>query len=574
MLIRYAALQTMCESEHHHRVGSILHLAVDDMDPSLDEESEIDDAEEELDGIRTNKGYWPRIKEKLLSLSSSQDAAEAVKEWVYGSMWVGANGVCELCGYNPIKYHFQIRNQITRNTLVVGSECIYNYLEIPGVPDPSVLKKRLNQLRTRMKAQAEGLSSEEALRQFQEIELLERSLYQRIQALSKPENDFDAKVVEQSLLEVIRLYHSLRFIPTTAFKTCQDANRLLVKLVKFSTSVGKRAKKLQGHGMVDTVQAIMRLREDADKKANLVRMKEMVDDIGRLGTLSEIVSRGWDSLKESRQAIIAKVEQDLRTSVQQLEDRYADELAYLKHYEYLYFTLETGVTSRKDELTKSARAVVDYVQSDEFLTGGLSKSTPGFIPQSTLSDSANVHVRSANTVVKIVDQARAGLKWANEAVNRKGYTLSLAEFTGIWLECIDEGVVEITDPVDQFLDQFESDGVQRIARKIAPKAIPPEGMTVVDAMTQAWGVDIEAVWKRISSDTPREASFAEDLTTKFLAGKQRTLTFNQMGIIKRKLQLKPVPNSMWDKLKGTLKAPYAREKTADFEPQIEWSYGR
>jgi hypothetical protein len=572
MLTRYAVLQAMCESGHLHRVGS-LHLAAEDLDPALDEEEEIAEAEAELDGIRAHKGYWPKIRDKLLSVSSSQDAEQAVREWTYGSMWVDKNGVCELCGYHPIKYHFQIVNQITRNSLVVGSECIYNYLKIPGIPDPAILKKRLNQLRTRMEATTKGLSSEDNLRLFQEVELMERALYQRIQALASPDKDFDAKAADQVVVEIIRLYNSLGFVPTTAFKTCQEADRTLVKLVRFSGGIAKRSKKLQGHGMVDTVQAVMRLRADEDKKANLSRMKELIDDLGRLGSLAEIVDRGWGALRESRQDIIAQIEKDLRAAVQQLEERYADELAYLKHYEYLYFTLKVGLGERKDELTKSARSVIDFIQSDEFLEGSHGSRVPTFSPQSTLGEGQNPHVRSAAQVAKVVDVARSGLRWIAETLDRKGYVLSPADLVRIWLECLDEGVLDLGEPADKLLDKFGTPGIQAIVRKIAPEALPPEGMTVAEAMTQAWGVDVEAAWKRMSADNNWEANFAEDLTYKFLAGRQRTLTFNQRGVIKKKLQLKPVANSVWEALKAKLTASYRQDRFANVETQTR-SYGR
>ena len=118
------------------------------LDPAMSEQ-ELDNAEKELDVKQVGRSgaYWPRIRAKILETSSSTDIDEAVKEWKHMRTWMAKNGVCELCGHHPIVYHFLIENRVNNKTLVVGSECIYNYLEVPGVPDPATLKKRLNQLR-------------------------------------------------------------------------------------------------------------------------------------------------------------------------------------------------------------------------------------------------------------------------------------------------------------------------------------------------------------------------------------------------------------------------------------------
>ena len=577
MLLRHAAIRALvdCGCDHHHRLGAALHAAANDLDPALDEESEIEEAEQELDNSGRNAGYWPKIKEKLLSLSSSQDAEEAVREWVYTDMWVKDDGDCELCGYHPIKYHFKIENQITRNVLVVGSECIYNYLTIPGVPDPMVLKRRLNQLRTRMKADAAGLSSNDSTRQFQEIEMLERSLYQRVQVLASPEKDFDAKDVERSLAEVVRLYTSLKFVPTGTFKSCQEASKALGKMVKFIDVVRKRAKILQGYSVGQTISAIMRLRADEDKKANLVKLKGFVDDVGKLGSLAEVVSRGWDSLRESRDAITDSIERDLQKASQQLEGRYADELQFLQHYEYLYYTLKNAVLIQKSEMNTSARAAIDYIQSDEFLSSStLGRQIPSFTPQTVLGGSSNRLIHAGEQITRIVDTVRGNrAKWAYEAVVRQGYDLTQAEVFRIWLECLDEGVLSTEDAEpDKLVDQFNSPAVQKIARKIAPKAIPDEGLTVIEAMTKAWRVDVEAAWKRMSPENTWEADFCRDLTAKFLTGRQTALTFNQMGVIKRKLQGKPATPNMWEEMERQLEARYVRTKSAEVEAQPTDSY--
>ncbi len=566
MLVRHAAILATKDCSHH-RWGAVV-AAAEFLDPSLDEEAEIDEAEAELDDISSNKGYWPKIKEKLLSLSSSSEATEAVREWIYTDMWVGDEGTCELCGFHPIKYHFKIVNQITRNSLVVGSECIYNYLEIPGVPSPVILKRRLNQLRARLKELAEGVDQSDAnLRQFQEIGMLERILYQRIQVLAAPDTDFDADEAARSVSEVVQIYASLHFVPTGAFKTCQEASKQLSQLRRFIASVAKRAKKLEGFSAARTVEAIMRLRTDADKKANLSKMKGFLDDLGKLGNLTEVVSRGWDSLREAREVIVNGIEKEYQTASQQLRGRYEDELAFLRRYEYLHAALRSAVTHQRKVMSISAQAAIKFIQSDAFIENPQKgRQTAVFTPKTTLEESSDPLVLTGSSIVRIVDMVRGNrAKWAYDALIRKGYKLTQPDMLRIWLECLNAGVIkhwgmEPEKSIEMLITQFGSDAVQKIVRAIVPDAAPAD-MTVVEAMTQAWGLDAEEAFKRLDPKNAKESRMATDLLDKFLAGRT-ALTFNQASILKRKLNTKAVDPNMWEELKSKLQQRQDRSKLA------------
>ena len=71
------------------------------------------------------------VKNNLLPLSDNKIEIDvALKEWLYTGEAYDLEAdteTCELCGYPSIQYQFQIENFITRNVLLVGSECIKKF---------------------------------------------------------------------------------------------------------------------------------------------------------------------------------------------------------------------------------------------------------------------------------------------------------------------------------------------------------------------------------------------------------------------------------------------------------------
>lgn len=82
-------------------------------------------------------------KEKLLPLSHEQsDFWVAVKEWKYTGMVTDhlyTIETCQLCDQSQLRYHYEIVNRVTDNTLQVGSSCIKKF-------DITVLDEQGNEL--------------------------------------------------------------------------------------------------------------------------------------------------------------------------------------------------------------------------------------------------------------------------------------------------------------------------------------------------------------------------------------------------------------------------------------------
>jgi len=84
-------------------------------------------------------GWAARVCVNLFPLSiEKSDLAKALKEWAQtGDMidHMEAKETCEMCGKQPIRYHFEIANDHTDKTLWVGSECIEKFGVDAVLPD-------------------------------------------------------------------------------------------------------------------------------------------------------------------------------------------------------------------------------------------------------------------------------------------------------------------------------------------------------------------------------------------------------------------------------------------------------
>lgn len=81
--------------------------------------------------------WTERASASLLPLSAAQSLAAALREWTYTGRFFdleATDGVCELCGQQELRYHFEIENERTNASMLVGSECIKRF-EIVGIDE-------------------------------------------------------------------------------------------------------------------------------------------------------------------------------------------------------------------------------------------------------------------------------------------------------------------------------------------------------------------------------------------------------------------------------------------------------
>lgn len=73
--------------------------------------------------------YWRKIKERVFPLSSEQtDIKKALTEWVADCLPIRVDDdTCQLCGKPHIAWHHQVKNQLTGQELLVGTDCVERF---------------------------------------------------------------------------------------------------------------------------------------------------------------------------------------------------------------------------------------------------------------------------------------------------------------------------------------------------------------------------------------------------------------------------------------------------------------
>jgi hypothetical protein len=74
--------------------------------------------------------YPQRVRDNILPLSVGSTLPEAFEEWSFTDHVQDheqATETCELCEQESLRYHFEIRNSLTKKTLWVGSQCILRF---------------------------------------------------------------------------------------------------------------------------------------------------------------------------------------------------------------------------------------------------------------------------------------------------------------------------------------------------------------------------------------------------------------------------------------------------------------
>jgi len=106
-------------------------------------------------------GYSQRVCDSILPLSVGGTLPEAFAEWKFTENTIDheePTEICQLCGQEELRYHFEIGNELTGKALWVGSHCILQFgvavLEDGRRLSPGDAKKRLQKLTQKMQLEA------------------------------------------------------------------------------------------------------------------------------------------------------------------------------------------------------------------------------------------------------------------------------------------------------------------------------------------------------------------------------------------------------------------------------------
>lgn len=126
--------------------------------------------------------YSQRVRESILPLSVGDTLPKAFEEWTVTEQVVDHGSpqeVCELCGQESLRYHFEIRNSLNRNTLWIGSQCILRFglsvFENGRILSAGDAKKKIHRIMDQMRQDA-CIRALEALATAERNEILSNAL--------------------------------------------------------------------------------------------------------------------------------------------------------------------------------------------------------------------------------------------------------------------------------------------------------------------------------------------------------------------------------------------------------------
>jgi hypothetical protein len=543
-----------------------IHAATDDLglSASPDDLPEIESALEDLNddpnmGSFGSGPYWPKIRERLLGASSSQDVKEAIKEWRYIRMWIG-RGQCELCDHQPIVYHFQIENRINKNRLILGSECINNYLQIEGVPSKEVLRKRLNQLRAMAKAQEKGEVGEDAMQAIEALQNLEREVNILIGKVSRPDPDINVSDYLQSLNVP---YYRLNMLggSSMANKTAAEIVFKARELETFLKSLQKRSSLYKTTTMLPAVEAIMRFRDMGERRAKLEQLRKHINETFKLGAAEEAIELIWAEVRTAKKAILAKYLEKVETLKTDIQKRYQREIDQLKPYPHLAFMIQAGVNALKEMADADAAKIVESVNSIES-TNTVNRMVLGSwtLKGPSLNDYGFSNKKDRSTLVAGADDAQRIYSLATgHAFNYAAELMVMYQLPKV------QDVAGVTHAILSAADDGEIDGDSRtwlsnpklIARfeeevdEIKSHLKEAQGQKVFEAMGADLKFDVQKFYKCVEMSNEWLVGFGKSIFVQWKRGVQKGLSFKQRQVIEREIGKGKTPGrSLWDEMES------------------------
>jgi len=544
----------------------------------LDSSSEVLEAIEELNSSKgRDSRYWPKIRECLLSHSSSQDIEEARLEWEDdGLPYELEGGKCELCDKAPIKYHFPIKNRIKGDRLVVGSECIYNYLQIDGYEGPEELRRKLVAQLNFLKKQERGEVGETSIKDVGEAFLVDSKVRRIIASIAGGDPDLDPNEYHAALKEVLHICNHLG-VKGATIQASQQALIALTKVLKFMLPIQKK-QKVGGPGLLAVASAIMARRQTETRLSNMTEYYDLLTSVAKFGPSKDVISRSWGGATQKRDELLSLVAKKCDTGKAQINEDYRFELGMASPYRNLKTLIEEGIKQQKAFFDAQVETVRNALEGDDFLeliqdgNSALSQALNlEFFPDLNNSDDAAQHV--ASQVCAFINYVTNGdLKNSISTIENLYKLETIRDIAGIkvaLLRAANDSVIDADVEGKAAVTDFERKLASKDKRvlalieeevdEVAALVKASNGMRVYEKMGQDLEFDVQAAYKLYSSKIAAEREFCSDLFTRWRQGELRNLTPPLMSNIRKKMmgRRNEVPNSMWVELKSELMARFS-----------------
>jgi NTP pyrophosphatase (non-canonical NTP hydrolase) len=555
---------------------------VDDL-TGIGDISEIDDALIDLEQGEAigrkgrNSEYWPKIRERLLAASSSDNIDEAIREWESNGLPFISSGTCELCDKTPIKYHFPIRNRTSGNKFIVGCECIYHYLEIGGYEAPAAIMKKLNAQKAILKKMDKGEVDESDLAILSKVDAIETYLRRVIAALAGGSGDLDIVEYSEALFEVIFICNTLG-IKNSSSKVGSDAYVIAKKIEKKMKAV--RAKqKFQGNGLGALTSAIMSKRKLDEKYEILTDYFDMVTDLSNLGTASQVISISWGAVAEKKDSLLDSVQRKCDKGKSQLTEDYRFESNLVRQYKHLSTILEVGLKAQRDLFDQQFETVRVALMSEDFIEQ--LKREASVVSQALriefypdLSNSDGAAQKAAYNVGQFAEfVGKGGYAKVREAIEDlyklgRGAVRDTAGVQIAIFKAADESLIDADVMGAKAINAFEDLVLEKNKRalelvvkevdEVAELVRETQGATVAQKMGDDLDIDVQKVFQVFTTNTPADTSFCMDIFDRWQSGALKSLTPDQTRAIQKRLTAvnREVRSSVWSHLKSKLTARY------------------
>jgi hypothetical protein len=525
--------------------------------------------------------YWIVIKETLIDKSSTEDVDEAVREWVSDGDPFRSDSYCELCGKIPIRYNFPIRNKVNANRLVVGSECIHNYLKIAGYETPQALRSKLEAQRALLKKQERGEAGEGEYAALNETFTVETELRAALGRSVGGEQDLDWLEYKQALEDAVTVCNQIGATGAVV----QAAQKALISLgpLRKVMEENRKGHRFEGYGVGTLVTTIMRKKDPGEKLQALKRVQDVLETVLKFGAPSEVIARAWGAVRDCRDKLIQEVTRKCDRGKAQVSEDYRDELELTKPYAFLHSVIEAGVEVQRQAFDEQLLRIKVAVNSEDFIEEMQRESseTAGLLSLSFTPDMANVEGPTGKIAVKICEFVNAVARGrlpsvigAIEGIYRlDGPVVDLAGVKASLLKAANDGLVEADilgdDAIDEFAQEVEKkdprvlDIVQKEVDEVALLAKMTGNQKVFEVMGQQLGFDVERAFSSYTTDpTPKldEERFCRDIFERWVSGRLAQLSPAQMSNIQRQMQSKggrEVKHSVWAALKSELTKKYS-----------------
>lgn len=576
--------------------SSHLHRKTADLDdeilisPSMDEIGEVQeglsDVEEALARSKAPRSgpYWPKIKATLLENSSTSDIDDAIKEWDRDGFPYVSREVCQLCGKNPIKFCFPIKNRVTHIQLVVGCECVHNYLEIGGYETPEELKKSLTTQLNVLKKVERGEAEEGELEAVKGLSRLETEVRNRLALVAS--GAFELEEYYTALESVLTVCNNLSLESEPPVKAASVAFKAAHKLNLFMTKI-KKKQKFQGSSLKLLLDKILAKREPAVKEELLETYLERLNALFGVGRPADVISRAWGAVECGKNRLVGEVAIKCAKGKAELADKTKDVVSVAKPYGYLSFLLGQGLKALNASFDAQLESVRKAVESEDFIeqVQASSSTLSKILSYQFYPDLANAEgpaERGAYKVIQFVESVSKGtgavshIIEAIESTYRLG-SVRVKDLAGIRVSLLraadDDSILDVdvmgSDAVVEFSKLIREKNPQALALiqkevdEIALLIKSTGNQKVYELMSEKLGFDVERVYKLYTADKPIELDFCTRILDDWLRGRLVELSIARLENIHQQISFKgrtkEVRNSMWRKLESRLTARVSQD---------------